>query len=339
MFRLLRPAVAPVLLLGAVLLLGGCRTRPVPQAADQRRGEEIVVAGQFFPAGTRVVTWLEAGGFDAYRPAPKFPPDPKTGEPVHFGRRQLNLPWWRRPFAPADRRLAAPSLADLRRTVDQFVLHYDGSGISRACFDALQHRRGLSVHFLLDADGTIYQTLDLQERAYHATIANSRSIGIEIANVGAYPPGDTRRFAAWYRRDAAGGTVMTVPPNLGDPRWLVPDFTPRPARPEPVTGAIHGTVLVQYDYTPEQYAALAKLVAALCRVFPRLAADFPRGADGTVLLRRLDAREFARFRGVLGHWHVQANKIDPGPALHWERVLAEAQAGAALTSGRRTPGF
>jgi N-acetyl-anhydromuramyl-L-alanine amidase AmpD len=37
---------------------------------------------------------------------------------------------------------------------------------------------------MLDLDGTIYQTLDLKERASHATIANSRSIGIEIANMG-----------------------------------------------------------------------------------------------------------------------------------------------------------
>ncbi|MEM9559092.1 MAG: N-acetylmuramoyl-L-alanine amidase, partial [Planctomycetota bacterium] len=38
-------------------------------------------------------------------------------------------------------------------------------------------------------DGTIYQTLDVTERAWHATKANSRSVGIEIAQIGAYPPG------------------------------------------------------------------------------------------------------------------------------------------------------
>ena len=41
---------------------------------------------------------------------------------------------------------------------------------------------------MLDLDGTIYQTLDLKERAWHATTSNSRSVGIEIANIGAYPP-------------------------------------------------------------------------------------------------------------------------------------------------------
>jgi len=38
------------------------------------------------------------------------------------------------------------------------------------CFKVLHDHRDLSVHFMLDLDGTIYQTLDLKERAWHATI-------------------------------------------------------------------------------------------------------------------------------------------------------------------------
>ena len=33
-------------------------------------------------------------------------------------------------------------------------------------------------------------------------------------------------------------------------------FVARPVRPEPVTGRIQGTELLQYDLTPEQYQAL-----------------------------------------------------------------------------------
>ena len=52
----------------------------------------------------------------------------------------------------------------------------------------LHDRRGLSVHFLLDVDGTLYQTLDLRERAWHAgesffrgrRCCNDFSIGIEL---------------------------------------------------------------------------------------------------------------------------------------------------------------
>lgn len=43
------------------------------------------------------------------------------------------------------------------------------------------------------------QTLDLKDKAYHVGFANTRSIGIEIANVGAYsPPLDTAPFNDWY---------------------------------------------------------------------------------------------------------------------------------------------
>src|SRR6185503_14558055 len=83
-------------------------------------------------------------------------------------------------------------LERLREVVDQFVLHYDVAGTSGRCFQVLQDARGLSVHFLLDVDGTIYQTLDLRDEAWHATKANPRSIGIEIANLGAYPPGKAK---------------------------------------------------------------------------------------------------------------------------------------------------
>jgi tyrosyl-tRNA synthetase len=47
----------------------------------------------------------------------------------------------------------------------------------RQCFKVLHDARDLSVHFMLDLDGTIYQTLDLKERAWHATTSNSRSVG------------------------------------------------------------------------------------------------------------------------------------------------------------------
>ena len=62
-------------------------------------------------------------------------------------------------------------------------------------------RRGLSAHFLLDLDGTIYQTLDLRERAYHAGASNSRSIGIEIANVGSYGPEEKNEWDDWISSD------------------------------------------------------------------------------------------------------------------------------------------
>jgi N-acetylmuramoyl-L-alanine amidase len=88
-------------------------------------------------------------------------------------------------------------LPALQRVVDQFVLHYDGCGFSKSCFAVLRDRPGLSGHFMLDLDGTIYQMLDLRERAVHATTSNERAIGSEIANLGAFPRGETKVLDEW----------------------------------------------------------------------------------------------------------------------------------------------
>jgi CheY-like chemotaxis protein len=102
-------------------------------------------------------------------------------------------------------------------------------------------------------------------------------------------------------------------------------FVPRPARPDIVSGAIHGKEQWQFDFTEEQYRALARLCAALHRVFPRIQLDAPRGADGAVLMTNLPEEQLMQFDGIVGHYHVQKNKTDPGPAFQWERVLREAR--------------
>lgn len=310
-----------------LLLAAGCRTLPPPEPAEppvalaevaMRQGEEIVVAGRFFPTGTRVITWLDDGGFNAHAP----PADTATtagSTPDNFGRRNP-------PGGPPTPGETAPhDLADLRELVDQFVIHYDSEGLSRRCFEVLQKRR-LSAHFLLDLDGTVYQTLDLRERAYHATIANSRSIGIEIANIGALGPDERAKFAEWYQRDPGGALHVAPPERLGGPGIRTVDFIARPVRSDRITGEINGRKLEQYDFTPEQYAALIRLTAALHHVFPRLTLDCPRDAQGRIVAGKLSPTEFEHFRGLIGHFHIQANKVDPGPAFQWDRVIDGARA-------------
>jgi N-acetylmuramoyl-L-alanine amidase len=294
---------------GFCALLAGCRTpTPTPTipapAVGGGVGDTMLVAGQRFPAGTRVVTWQETGGYNAYA----------LKTPVH-GRRPHGA------TGPAGR---PPTLGELQKHIDQFVLHYDGAGLSRICFEVLQ-QRGLSAHFLLDVDGTVYQTLDLQERAWHAGTSNDRSIGIEIANVGAYLPDAAGILSRWYRREPTGQTRFMPPPTAGDPGVRTPGFRGRPQRPDPVQGRVHGREVVQYDFTPEQYAALIKLTAALHRVFPRIKLDYPRDRQGRPVMGKLTERQLAAFQGVLGHFHVQENKVDPGPAFQWDPVINGAR--------------
>ncbi len=79
--------------------------------------------------------------------------------------------------------------------IQYLVLHHTVSPTSQATFNAL-NSRGLSVHYILDKDGTLYYVVDERLTAWHAGCAshsscnpkylhvNSESIGVEIVNRG-----------------------------------------------------------------------------------------------------------------------------------------------------------
>jgi len=331
--RHLWPAWHLWLLFASLVLVSGCNTLPRSGRPEPRQGDEIVAAGQFFHTGTRVVLWLDPGGYDAYRVERRFAPLEKSGweasaedvktltSPNRYGLRRASLS-----TNELERvRGGGWDLPLLRRVVDQFVLHFDVAGTSRTCFRVLQDDRDLSIHFMLDLDGTIYQTLDLKERAYHATTSNDRSVGVEIANIGAYPANEKNPFAEWYHTNAAGQTTITIPERLAGGGLRTTNFTGHPARNEPVRGTIQDQDLVQYDFTPEQYAALTKLTASLCRIFPKLKCQYPVDAEGKLITHKLPPGELKNYQGVLGHFHIQTDKVDPGPALDWERVVGGAR--------------
>ncbi|MBK7878150.1 MAG: N-acetylmuramoyl-L-alanine amidase [Planctomycetes bacterium] len=319
------------LLLALLALATACRVaplrprpmEPVEPPPAPKVGDEIVVCGERVSIGAPVVLWTQFPGYDSYQlvpdPAAKKDLQPGEAPPMVLayepGRsRKLGDGMAEVLVAPASR-----DRASLAAVVDQFVLHYDVCGVSRTCHKVLRER-GLSVHFMLDVDGTIYQTMDLADTAWHATKSNPRSIGIEIANMGAYPSKAAPVFAEWYARDDAG-TYLRLPERLRGGGVRTEGFVGRPARQELVSGTIQKTVYHQYDFTPEQYASLAKLSAALCRALPRIQPDAPRDAQGKVTNAVLSDAEWERFRGILGHYHVQLNKQDPGPAFDWEFFL------------------
>lgn len=327
------PILFALTLFTAALLFPGCATAPRVGSFAPRVGDEIMVAGRYVHTGTPVVLWTDPGGYDAYRVERRFAPfaksDWKTSSeevrglttPNRYNIRSRGLT-----TNELERvRGGGWDLPTLQRVVDQFVLHFDVCGTSRQCFNILHDHRDLSVHFMLDLDGTLYQTLDLKERAWHATTSNSRSIGIEIANMGGYSREEDSPLAQWYSKDARGQTRITIPERFGDGGMRTPNFVGRPARNEPVRGVIQGRELTQYDYTPQQYRALAHLTAALCRVFPKIKCDYPRDAAGKLIPRKLAEEELDQYAGVLGHYHIQTNKVDPGPALDWETLITHAR--------------
>jgi N-acetylmuramoyl-L-alanine amidase len=323
-------------LLGLLWVVGagsGCQTAPRPGAFEPRRGDEIVVAGQFVHTGTPVVLWMDPGGYDAYRVERRFSPfDRSDWDSSMDDVRQLRMPnrySLRRGKLTAEQieqvRGGGWDLPLLQKVVDQFVIHFDVAGVSRDCFKTLQDYRDLSVHFMLDIDGTIYQTLDLKERAWHATTSNTRSVGIEIANMGAYGNAEKNPLGNWYRHETNGQTTLTIPPKLGDGGVRTRGFVGHPARPELIKGNIQGRDVVQYDFTPQQYAALVKLTATLCKVFPKITCEYPKDASGNLITHKLPDDELNHYQGVLGHYHIQTDKVDPGPAFKWDYVIGNAR--------------
>ncbi len=323
----------------ALLTLVAC-SAPRAGTPHPRRGDEIMIAGQMFhTGGARVKLWFDEGGYDAYRIERRFAKWPeanweatqksgKLKQPERFGLR------FGKDLSEDDIarvRGGTWPMAMLRDKVDQFIIHYDAAGTSRSCFRTLHDERGLSIHFMIDLDGTIYQTLDVQERAWHATTSNDRSVGVEIANIGAYPfkrndAGDIimpTTLSKWYAQDRAGWHV-TLPGWVGDGGIATPNFVARPAGDQLITGAIQGQQLAQFDLTNEQYDALIKLTATLHAALPKIKLDYPRDAQG-LIATKLPDDQLPAATGLLAHWHIQSNKIDPGPAFDWDRVIRGAK--------------
>lgn len=304
-----------------LMLTGGCAGSHSP-----RLGDEIIVAGQMFHTGTRVVTYLDPQGYNAYRCYNHFDPSKTQPQaPVDKGNPNRYSPTRR--HLPEDLQACVNeegwTLDNLRKQVDLFVIHYDVCGTSQQCFYILHDYRGLSVQFMLDLDGTVYQTLDLTERAWHAGTANDRSVGVEIAHWGAYS--SPEKAAEWYAIDDNGWPYVNFPESFTRRSLLTPDFTARPARKQMIEGEINGSKRYQYDFTNEQYEALGKLTAALHRVLPRIELAVPCGPDGRIITEVLPDEQLEDFHGLVAHWHITRQKQDPGPAFDWDRVLNTAR--------------
>ncbi|MDB5320910.1 MAG: negative regulator of beta-lactamase expression [Phycisphaerales bacterium] len=336
-----------------------------PGTAEPHAGDEIMVCGQLFHTGAPVVLWTDPGGYDAYRTDRRFAPYEKASfeattqevadakksgkpsaltitSPNRYSMRYVS-PSSKPTTQPTTRELlnglqfelndaqlanarAGWKLSDLQQRVDQFVYHYDVAGTSQTCFKVLHDMRGLSVHFMLDIDGTIYQTLDLKERAWHATTSNTRSIGIEIANMGAYPTRANNAFSEWYAKDNLGHTVIHIPARYQGGGVRDQSTVLRPARDGVITGMVQGKTYHQYDLTPQQYASLIKLTATLCTVFPKMKCDYPRDKEGNLIPQKLPDEELEKYQGLMGHFHVQKDKQDPGPAFQWDTIINGARA-------------
>ena len=191
-----------------------------------------------------------------------------------------------------------------RRRSSSSSIHHDGCNTADMCFSVLQNERGLSVHFLLDNDGTIYQTIDLGLMAYHASEWNVDSIGVEMCNK--------------RRRDR-------VPELLRGRQVRSEAPSQRRARSTTTRSSRTTTPSEQYDSFGKLCRALQQPATEPAR---RVSAGDPRACStGT----RSPKDQSMRFAGYIGHYHLWDQKWDPGP-FDFEDVLPQA-ARRVLLSG------
>jgi N-acetylmuramoyl-L-alanine amidase len=257
-----------------------------------RTSGDLIIGGQRFRIDAPVINWTEHPYWNALL---EFGIDTAT-DPSGRSKCIGGVPYGKLPLGPYTKRYSFrprlrqyglnPPYDAVKASIKQFVIHHDGCTSSDMCFSVLQNERGLSVHFMIDNDGTIYQTIDLGLMAYHASEWNIDSIGVEMCN-----KGDALEFPGVY----AGGKFG----------------------PKRNTKAIkiNNQKILAYEYTPQQIDALKALGKALMRLLPNLPAEFPQAptAPGKQTWDTIPKDASTRFAGYIGHYHLWNQKWDPGP--------------------------
>lgn len=162
------------------------QTLPV---SGQQSSENRGVARQAVFAGNRsgsATAYLERFGFDQGRYR-------QTALNFNYARTQTARNEFPKPPV-SNRYTANPGTYGSRNgtDIDAIMLHHTAGSTASGAAQAL-NSRGLSAHYVIDKDGTIYQMVGDERRAFHAgggsirgdgRDVNDRSIGIEIVNLG-----------------------------------------------------------------------------------------------------------------------------------------------------------
>ena len=190
------------------------------------------------------------------------------------------------------------SFAGLRSTrprkeaVRAVVLHWTGGmGGPAAVYRTLRTRvgprtpDGLSIHYVIAADGEVVQMAPHGLVCLHAGIANEWSIGVEIVSPG-IPKGTA------YEKERKAGVRREAYPALM-----------RKAR-RPIS---------LLDFTEAQTKSVVLLCETLCdtlgvrRAVPE--------EDGALQRTEMSPSQLAAFGGVMGHFHCHPSKLDPGTRI------------------------
>ena len=169
------------------------------------------------------------------------------------------------------------------RKPTMFVNHWDVCLSSKSCASVLE-KRGISVHFCIDNDGTIYQLLDTQHGAWHAGVGkiNHKSIGVEISN--AY----YTKYQGWYENNGFGSRPLI------DNAW------------------VNGSKLKEHlGFYPIQIEAVQALWAACAEAYDIPLESIPSGdLDFKTSTKTESKVSNGSFKGFVSHYHITKRKID-----------------------------
>jgi hypothetical protein len=167
------------------------------------------------------------------------------------------------------------------RIIHNLVLHDSITDTAEKAMNVLLARE-LSVHFILDKDGTIYQALDPKDIAYHAQYWNNNTIGIELAN-------------------------------LLDPKFASGGRTLHPKTSWSVSKGY-------WDLTKEQKKSLPILIKKLTEVY-NIPNDVPRNPDNSIMFRGIGKpipnllKSAGTFKGVVAHGMFEAQRWDGNDSI------------------------
>lgn len=179
-----------------------------------------------------------------------------------------------------------------RTEKDLVVLHHTAGGSDASSVSWwLRDPKRIATAFVIGRDGDVFQCFDPHFWAWHLGIGGSiekRSIGIELANWGGLTK-KGRRYVNWAGREVDPDDVL--------------DF-----------GQAWRGYRYWEAYTDEQVEAAIELTRRLVAL---------HGIDPDVAPSQLgapDVRRYRRFRGVIAHHHVRADKSDVHPGFPWGRL-------------------
>lgn len=210
----------------------------------------------------------------------------QVGETIICDDRRIPINWKRVFTYNEDEGLELPSscyrTVQKKRSPSMFVCHWDATLSSKSCYRILM-KRGISVHFSIDNDGTIYQFMNTNHIGWHAgnRKVNNRSIGVEITN--AYYP----KYQNYYETKGFGSR----------PIWN--------------NARVHGEVLKPFlGFYPVQIRALQALLEAIHTAYPSIPMQVPSFRNGNMILTATRSVSNGSFKGVVNHYHVTRKKID-----------------------------